>query len=278
MYPDPIISLGNGGFGLTLYDVMLALALVVAMLLCDKMTQKRGFSIELQKLVIVGILFCVTLGFGSAVLFQAFYNFLDTGVFEIALNTGATFYGGLLGGAGVFLLVWFVGGKFYLKGENKGEEKRRFKDMLDIAACCVPLAHAIGRLGCLFAGCCHGAVTDAWYGVYVRFASNLLIKVVPIPLFESIFLFILSGVLIWLFYKKPNVLPLMPTYCGVYGIWRFIIEFFRNDDRGATIVSWLTPSQLVAVLLTLFAIVYFVLWFLNKSKKKEEPKNVEEEI
>lgn len=269
MYPDPIISLGNDGFGLTLYDILVAIALVVAMLLCDKMTQRRGFSLELQKLVIVGILLCVTLGFGSAVLFQAFYNFLASGKFEIALNTGATFYGGLLGGAGVFLLVWFVGGKLYLKGENKGEEIRRFKDMLDIAACCVPLAHAIGRLGCLCAGCCHGAITDAWYGVYIRFSSIASVKVVPIPLFESIFLFALSAVLIWLFYKKPNKLPLMPTYCVGYGIWRFVIEFFRNDDRGATIVSWLTPSQLVALLLTVFGIVYFVIWVMKKSKKTE---------
>lgn len=262
MYPYPIF------FGLTLYDILLAVAVVTAMLLCDKMIQKRNFSNALQKLVIVGILLCVVLGFGSAVLFQAFYNFMDTGTFELADNTGMTFFGGLIGGAGVFLLVWFLGGKLCLKGENTGEEKRKFKDMLDIAACCVPLAHAIGRLGCFFAGCCYGRITDAWYGVYIRFTQTSLIKVVPIPLFESIFLFVLSAVLLWLFFKKPSALPLMPVYCGAYGIWRFIIEYFRGDDRGATIVSFLSPSQLVSLILITISIVYFILWFRKRKTEK----------
>jgi phosphatidylglycerol:prolipoprotein diacylglycerol transferase len=73
-----------------------------------------------------------------------------------------------------------------LKGKNVGEEKHRFKDMLDIAACCVPLAHGIGRLGCFFAGCCHGAETDAWYGVEMLTESGWR-RVVPIQLFEAVF-------------------------------------------------------------------------------------------
>lgn len=80
-------------------------------------------------------------------------------------------------------------------GKYRCKEKeavKRFPDMLDIGACCVPLAHAFGRIGCFTAGCCHGKETTAWYGVkmWVEVANGKYDwrTVVPIQLFESIFL------------------------------------------------------------------------------------------
>jgi phosphatidylglycerol:prolipoprotein diacylglycerol transferase len=173
-----------------------------------------------------------------------------------------TFYGGFIGGAVVFLLVWFIGGKYFLKGKNQGEEKQKFFDMLDIAACCVPLAHAIGRIGCFFAGCCHGAETDAWYGVAMLTKVGWRI-VVPVQRFESAFLFLLSGVLIWIFLTKKIHLPLMPSYCLIYGFWRFFIEFARNDYRGSSPIDFLTPSQFISILLIIISIGYFLIYYLK---------------
>ena len=253
---------------INLYTIALSLAIILALLLCDKLTQVRGFSVALQKLVIVAILFAVTLGIGSATLFQGLYDFLKTGVFKLDSNTGMTFLGGLIGGTIIYLSVWFIGGKLLLKGNNQKEERNKFKDMLDIAACCIPLAHAIGRLGCFFAGCCHGKETDAWYGVNM-YTENGWKTVVPVQLFESIFLFILAALLLCLFFKKPNKLPLMPIYCGVYCVWRFFIEYARADDRGASFLSFLSPSQLTSLLLIVIAIIYLVIWFLLKNKSKK---------
>ena len=258
MYPYPVL------FGLNLYDISLAVAIITAMLLCDKLMAIKNFSIPLQKLVIVAILFCVLLGFGSAVLFQAFYNYLAKGEFTLS---GMTFYGGFIGGAIVFLLVWFIGGKIFLKEENQGEEKRKLPAMFDIAACCMPLAHAIGRIGCFFAGCCHGAETNAWYGVQMHTLEGVK-TVVPVQLFEAAFLFLLSAILLWCFIKKPNAFPLMPTYCGCYGIWRFTLEFFRGDYRGNSPIEFLSPSQFIALLLLIFSIAYFTLWLLKRKKLK----------
>lgn len=262
MYPYPLF------LDVNLYSIALSLAIVVALLLCDKLTQVRGFSVALQKIVIIAILCAVVLGIGSAMLFQGLYDFLKTGVFKLDSSTGMTFLGGLIGGAIVYLCVWFVGGKLILKDDKKNEEKRKFNDMLDIAACCIPLAHGIGRLGCFFAGCCHGKETDAWFGVNMR-TENGWQTVVPIQLFESIFLFILAGALLFLFFKKSNKLPLMPIYCGLYGIWRFFIEYARADDRGASFIPFLSPSQLTSLLLIFIAIIYLLILFLSKNKSKK---------
>ena len=41
----------------------------------------------------------------------------------------------------------------------------------------------------------------------------------------------------------------LPIYMAGYGAWRFFVEFARADDRGDTIVSFLSPSQLIAILM-----------------------------
>ena len=183
-----------------------------------------------------------------------------------------TFYGGLIFGVAAFLGIWFGVGHFYCP---KNEPKEKFGALADMAACVIPLAHGFGRLGCFTAGCCHGAVTDKWYGVVMHTRDGLQ-KVVPVQLFEAIFLFALAGVLLWLFFKKfgkenKGRFPLLPIYCIGYGVWRFFIEFARADERGQTVVSFLSPSQLIAVLMVIAGGIYLFIWLksLQKSNGKE---------
>ena len=263
MYPYPII------FGMALYEILIAGGMILVLLLADKMGIKRGFSVKLQKLVIINAVASIVIGFVGAVLFQAFYNFKESGTFVINQNTGMTFYGGLIFGVISFLLIWFFGSKAIGIG---AEAKTRFKDIADIAAFCIPLAHGFGRLGCLFAGCCHGEETNAWYGIKMLTYEKINDKVVevwktfvPVQLFEAIFLFVLMGIMLLLYFKLTGKkrIPLLPIYAAIYGVWRFCLEFARGDDRGETIVPFLSPSQLVAIIMFIAAVVYFVVWFIK---------------
>ena len=47
----------------------------------------------------------------------------------------------------------------------------------------------------------------------------------------------------------------------LYGIGRFVIEFFRNDYRGA--VGFISTSQFISIFIIAFAVV---LYFANKKK------------
>ncbi|MBR2646482.1 MAG: prolipoprotein diacylglyceryl transferase [Clostridia bacterium] len=263
MYPK-IVFLGMG-----FYEIFLTLGMLTALYLGDKLGIKRGLSVKAQRLLIIGGVIGVLLGLFGAMAFQAFYDYLATKEFHL-FSSGLTFYGGLIFGAAAFLLIWFVGGN--MKGIS-AETKAKFKDVADIAACVVPLAHGLGRFGCLFAGCCHGKATNAWYGVthYGVTTSGELIslgKYVPVQLFEAVFLLALSAVLFYLFFKRTDEkrIPLLPVYCIAYAIWRFLIEYARADDRGVTIIPGLTPSQLTAVVLCLVGIGYFVVWYVGKKK------------
>ena len=269
MYNESLI------FGVGFYEIFIAIALIGALFLSDRLGVRRGFSISLQRHFIVTIIVAVLVGFFGAILFQAVYHWIATGHFS--LDSGMTFYGGLIFGVAAFLLFWFFGAKLFKVAD---EAKKRFADVADIAAAIIPLAHGLGRIGCLFAGCCHGKITDAWYGIVQH---DLVIgetyyesaKVVPIQLFEALVLFALDGALLAVFFyhskKSKKRFPLLPIYLAVYGVWRYFIEYARADERGKTIVPFWSPSQLIAVIMVLAGIVYFCLWlfWLRKRVNKE---------
>ena len=271
MYPYPIL------FGLSLYDIFLVVGIVSAMMLADRMGIMRGFSVKLQKVLIISFVGAILSAFFGAVFFQAVYNWIESGSFQLNATTGMTFYGGLIFGVVVFLALWFGLGKVKCKD---GEAVKQFGTLADMAACVIPLAHGLGRLGCLTAGCCHGAITDKWYGVthhnlYIDGKFYESVKVVPTQLFEALFLFAIAGVLLFFFFGKfgkenKGRFPLMPVYCFAYGVWRFFIEFTRADHRGETIIPALTPSQLIAILMVAIGIIYFCLWYFKGREKSEK--------
>ena len=235
MYPYKIL------FGIDLYSILIAVGVIVCMVFIRLQADWRGLKAKLQNLLLFNTVAAVVLGYGFAVLFQAFYNYMASGTFEIVNSTGSTFYGGLIGGTAMFIVIYFAAGRFLYPD---GYHVRQFRTVSDLAPASITVAHGFGRLGCLMAGCCYGAKCDAWYGIEM---VNLGYKVVPVQLFEALFLFALSAVLLILF--KRGVKYQMPIYMLTYACWRFVAELMRNDYRGATVVDFLTPSQLISVLL-----------------------------
>ena len=102
MYPNELF------FGIDLYTVFLAIAILSALVIFRIFADKLKLSADLQNLCIIGAGVAVVFGYFSAVLFQAFYNIRKNDGFVLNSQTGATFYGGLVGGAAMFLLIYFV--------------------------------------------------------------------------------------------------------------------------------------------------------------------------
>ena len=268
MYPYKLIRFPDGS-GITLYEIFILIGVIAAIVLFRILADRRKMPAKLQNLVLIGAVVSFIVGYLCAVLFQAVYNAIATGEFSLGSGTGSTFYGGFIGGAVCMLLIYFVGGRI-LFGQ-KGEHIGWFHVFANIAAACIPFAHAFGRIGCLTAGCCHGGITDAWYGItqYIETEPGKYgwEKVVPVQLFEAIFLFALAAVLIVLVWKGKGFE--LPAYLAGYGVWRFIIEFFRTDDRGASFIPFLSPSQTTAVLLIAIAAALFLAAFILRKKGRQ---------
>ncbi len=244
MYPYTIL-----GF-LNLYTLFFCVGIIGAIIVFRVLAGKKNIPWRVQQFVVITAAASIFTGYYSAVLFQAFYNIAEIGKFVIDENTGMTFYGGLIGGAACFLVVYFGIGHFVFKKDHA--HTANFFGVADIAASSILIAHGFGRVGCLMAGCCHGGITDSWCGIYM---PGVGAKVVPIQLYEALFLFALFGFLTFRLLKGRTCN--LPLYMVLYGVWRFVVEFFRADERGGTIVSFLSPSQFIAVLMIIGSVALF---------------------
>lgn len=235
MYPHKIF------LNITMYDILFALGVLGALVVFRVLSDKRGREAGLFNFSLMSGVAAIVGGVFASVLFQAIYNFAETGVFEINADTGMTFYGGLIGGVFVFVVLYFgVGHLLFRDNAHIGD----FRSVSDAAACSIAFAHAMGRMGCFFAGCCHGIAVPPPLGVYMEFAGE---TVLPVQLYESLFLFGLAAFMMWRYIRGRQYG--MPIYMVGYGVWRFFIEYLRGDERGATFVSFLSPSQLTALVL-----------------------------
>ena len=258
MYPYPII------WDLDLYSVFLCIGVVAAVLTVRIFCDKKKIYWKLQNFCVISAVASVIVGYFFAVFFQALYNIEKRGGFVIDKATGATFYGGLIGGTACFLAIYFGIGHFFFKEK---QNVKSFFTIADIAAAAIAVAHGFGRIGCLMSGCCHGGVTDAWYGIYMH---TLGAKAVPLQLYEALFLFALFGFFVYRLIKNKSCN--LPLYMVIYGVWRFVIEFFRRDYRGSTVVDFLSPSQFIALIMILGSVA---LYFGQKYIMKKQAASIE---
>ena len=279
MYSQPLFTIF--GQSVYLYGIFIAVGILACMFVFYLYTKKKGMDSDVQDFVFLVAVFAIGLGFLFAKLFQAFYDFLETGVFDF-YKSGITAMGGFIGGALVFLALYFGLGKFIFKRKKKNLHLKEFNKIFCVAPCCIVIAHAFGRLGCLMAGCCRGEYLGKNYvfgGVYMKPHGAVAGYYVPTQLYEALFLFVLFAVLSVMFFKKSNLI--MHVYLIAYGVWRIFIEFFRRDERGAMVLG-LAPSQWQSIVFIIIGIVLFVFYAVKKIpyrndyetvKKKEESKD-----
>lgn len=167
---------------------------------------------------------------------------------------GFVFYGGLLGG--------ILGVYIYAK-----QFKISFKSLLLTLLPIVPLIHAIGRIGCLCAGCCYGMEYDG-FGAIVFHNSVLApnnVPLFPMQIVEAICNLIIFIILLCTYKKFLGTYKTLGLYLILYSIVRFILEFFRGDlIRG--IYFSLSTSQWISIILLIFGIAIFIYEWRNKKK------------
>jgi phosphatidylglycerol:prolipoprotein diacylglycerol transferase len=254
-------------FGLTIpmYGVMTAVGMLAAFLLLLKTSKYIRFT---EDQILSAALWAIITGFlGAKILYwlveikQVIANphyLLET------LREGFVFYGALIGGLGGVAIY-------------AAKHKLPYLAFVDLFSPSLVLAHAFGRIGCFFAGCCYGMEYDC--AISVVFPKGAVapagVPLLPTQLMESAFLFVLAFVLVRLL-KKEKVFGVVTSwYMILYGAWRFFIEFFRNDERG--FVGALSTSQFISI----FAVAAGVLLLILVTKKVIQsppiPEPVEEE-
>jgi len=272
MYPNELFNIF--GLSIDLYLICFLVGVIACLVFTILAMKKTGYSSTARDTIIMIGIFAIIIGLLSASLFQAIYNLAAGKGFTFE---GMTFIGGLIGGVisfvGIyFLYVYVINPRLKEKSFFKADMNKGIWYLLRIAPISITIAHGFGRIGCLFAGCCHGKVTDEWYGIW---NAEVGAKTVPIPLYEAILLFVLSALMIILLFRldfKYN----MTLYLISYGIWRFVIEYFRADYRG-DFIPGLSPSQFWSIVMVIGGIAIFFLYRYFDPKFVKENEQLETE-
>jgi phosphatidylglycerol---prolipoprotein diacylglyceryl transferase len=169
-------------------------------------------------------------------------------------DTGFVFFGSMLFIAGGF---WWLARRY----------EAPLHQVWDAAATFMPLGHALGRLGCLFAGCCWGAPSDVPWALEfpassVAFGAGEVprhgdhtVALHPTQLYEALGLMLLFGILFAIRRRRGIEAPWrqVSRYAIGYGVLRTVVEAFRGDPsrgllfeaRAPLVAGWLglPPEQ-----------------------------------
>lgn len=266
MIPYPILALGD--IKIYMYGLMIAVGILCCFWVLFTYTKFLSVPAKYVDFIFYNGIASIIVGFIGSAVWQGLFNYIKDLVTDghavFSIKNGITAIGGLVTGALTFIIIALC-------------FRKKFPYLLTktviFAPCCITIAHAFGRLGCFFAGCCYGRPVEdgdvfGFLGVVFQPGSTPYDKygavpVYPTQLFEAIVLFALFGVLSFLVLKKKFRYS-MPVYLVVYGVWRFFIEFLRADERGAFLGS-LSPSQTFSIILVLLAIpAYFLIRYFTK--------------
>jgi len=181
------------------------------------------------------------------------YSNLDfKSTIEDMFRGGFVFYGGLIGAIfGIYIYAI--------------QFKISFKSLLLTLIPTVPLIHSIGRIGCLFAGCCYGI---EYNGLGHIIFHNTPFAPTNIPLFptqilESICNLIIFIILISTYKKHIGTYKTLTLYCILYSIVRFLIEFFRGDSIRGMFLN-ISTSQWISIL-----VLFTGIYLYTKETKKD---------
>lgn len=209
---------------------------------------------------------------------------------------GMSYHGGFIGGL-LGMIIWC---------------KRHHQPIgkwMDAMVCAIPLGYTFGRLGNFLNGELYGRITTMPWGIVFpeaeRFSSSMVWvqefaakigmnildgKLVNLPrhpsqLYEALFEGIVLWSIIWLCRKQKKFDgTLSCLYTGGYGLFRFVIEYFREPDvdigyriakdasapiyTNTSLLNFSTGQILCFLMVMGSLIAYIILSVVNKKKKQ----------
>lgn len=229
-----------GPFPLYSFGLMVALGVILSLFLMNRSARRTGFPEGEGAFDMVFV--AVLSGFLGARLYYVIQNadwYLENPAHIFALwEGGLVFYGGMIS---AFFGLWA-----FLRFK-----KVSFAKGLDFILPYVALAHAFGRLGCFFNGCCYGKVCTLPWAVQFSEISH---PVHPAQLYEAAADFILFLFLSRRYRRKHFEGEIAALYFSLYACVRFLVEFVRDDNP---FWGYLTVNQWISIAVFIPAVCFY---------------------
>ena len=191
---------------------------------------------QISDLVFYGALGAVLGGRMGSVFFYNFDRFLEDPTWLLRVwEGGMSFHGGLIGVLAAFF--------WYSRRLNKP-----FFEVMDFIAPFVPFGLAAGRLGNFIGGELWGRPTDVAWGMVFPHVDDLPRH--ASQLYQMCLEGLLLFVIVWVYSSRPRPRCAVTGLFGLgYGVFRFIVEFYREPDAhlGFVLCQWMSMGQLLSL-------------------------------
>ncbi|MBI9018066.1 MAG: prolipoprotein diacylglyceryl transferase [Phycisphaerae bacterium] len=238
------------------YPILYGLGITFAGILIIILGIQQGYNIKKLGNLLLVITFAILVGSRIFYVLQYHTDFENkwNQAFDF-VNGGQVFYGGLLLTIPSIIL--------YCKLSHLP-----IRGVFDIIAVATPLGLIVGRLGCFCRGCCYGKITNSSLAVsfpkHIDFMGNIIgspafihqlndkviahatlhsLPVHPTQLYSAFASLCIFIFMFWLYKKEYAKGRLLFVYLFVYAIFRFFIEFIRNNE---IIFIGLTMAQIIS--------------------------------
>lgn len=133
--------------------------------------------------------------------------------------------------------------------------RKSFPELMDYIAPFLMLSQVFVRIGCLMAGCCYGKPTGSTFGFIFKTVDKVLRH--PTQGYEAILLVAIYVITRIVYEKKRSVVGYTFFLAlFLYGIGRFVIEFFRVDSPA--IFLNITLAQVTCLVLAALSLIFLV--------------------
>jgi phosphatidylglycerol:prolipoprotein diacylglycerol transferase len=238
---------------------MQAVAFFSAIFIAVRRAKREGLNPNIIFDLAIWILISVVIGARIWYVAEHFSEYAENpfDVFKI-WQGGLVFYGGFAGAV--------VGGLLFLR-----IRKLAFTKIGDIVAPSFSIGIAIGRIGCFLNGCCYGRVSETcgipfpardFPPAYADQLKHNLIEagaaqslpVIPTQLYAVLNNVIIFALLLIVGRRKPFNGFLIWLFIGLYGLQRFILDFFRYYEGAAKALRIITLSQMTSLVLIVISV------------------------
>ena len=258
-----------GPFAVHSYGVMLAISFIVGIYVAVKKAEKRG--IKGEEIVNLGFIIILASIVGARLFYVLFHlnEFRGRWIYAFwpVQEDGTIGLGGLilLGG----FIFAFLSAVVYL-----WYKKLNFWKIADSIAPAIALGVFFTRIGCFLNGCCFGTACSEPWGVV--FPSNSPagsimgnVHIHPTQLYSSFYGLVIFGILMWRDHRRKFDGEIIALFLILYGISRFIVDFYRYYESQMFLVDGLQFNQIISLILIFIGIgmlIYRVLFLREKQR------------
>ncbi len=243
------------------YGLMYVIGFLASYFIVRNESRRRNLGMDNE--AVADFIFCLAIGvvIGGRLGYVLFYDFASylanpLNIFAI-WQGGMSFHGGLSGVA--------IAGLWYSRRFNLS-----YIQLGDMVSMATPVGLGLGRIGNFINGELYGRSTTMPWGMVFPGGGSLPRH--PSQLYEA-FLegFVLFFLVRFVARRYPAPGGAILTFLGGYGLFRFIVEFFRQpDSQLGLFLGFFSMGQLLS--LPLFIIALVMLLWLNRKKSETDAK------